>query len=331
MAERPLTLAFIGCGYATRIHSGTLRRFDGLRRIYASRSAERAREAADTYRGDGALGSYEEAFGDPAIDAVVLATPPATHAELALAALASGKHVVVEKPPFLDSAEMERVQRAASEADRRVMVAENYFYKPLLGRLRELLADDAVGEPLFVHLCALKSQRVAGHDWRADPELAGGGALFEGGIHWVSLAASLGLDLVRVDALRPGAGEGPERSLLVTLEYAQGAVGALYHSWEVPSLFKGLRLSRVWGREGSITFESNGLFVIVRGRRKKIVFPGLRDIAGYRAMWSDFLACLRSGSEPAYTLDHAARDLRLVESATAAAGRRLETRKEIEP
>lgn len=321
MSRDTLNLAMIGCGHATRLHSKTLGRHSGVRRFYASRSPERAREANADHGGAGEFGSYEEAFESPDVGAVVIATPPSTHAELALAALAAGKHVVVEKPPFLTSDELARVAGAASEAGRRVMVAENYFYKPLVGCLRELLEQEVIGEPLLLHLRALKQQEVPDDDWRGEGALAGGGALFEGGIHWISLAASIGLELVEAGGLRPGSRSGLERSLLVTLRYREGAVGALYHSWEVPSLFKGLRISRIWGREGSLTFESNGLFVLVRGRRKRLLFPGLRDIAGYRAMWDDFVSCLRSGAEPRYSIDHAARDLRLVEQALAAAER----------
>ena len=80
------------------------------------------------------------------------------------------------------------------------------------------------------------------------------------------------------------------------------------------------RISRIWGREGSITFESNGIFVFVRGRRKRLLFPGLRDIAGYGAMFDDFLRSMRDDDKPAYDLELAERDLRLVEQAYATAG-----------
>jgi hypothetical protein len=72
-----------------------------------------------------------------------------------------------------------------------------------------------------------------------------------------------------------------------------------------------------------MAFESNGLFVLTWGRRRSLAFPGLRDISGRRAMWTDFVAALRTDSEPRYSLDHARRDLGLVEAvyASAAQGR----------
>ena len=53
--------------------------------------------------------------------------------------------------------------------------------------------------------------------------------------------------------------------MMVAFRYDNDAVGSLYYSREIPSLFRGLRLSKLFGREGIITFESNGLFVLVRG------------------------------------------------------------------
>ncbi|MDP9143469.1 MAG: hypothetical protein M3N43_02030, partial [Actinomycetota bacterium] len=64
------------------------------------------------------------------------------------------------------------------------------------------------------------------------------------------------------------------------------------------------------------TFESNGLFLLQRARRIRLQIPGLRDIKGMRAMFTDFILALRTGAEPAMTLAMARRDLELVEVAT---------------
>jgi predicted dehydrogenase len=241
---------------------------------------------------------------------VLIATPPALHADLALAALRAGKHVVVEKPPFLHSTDFAPVEAAARAAGRRLLVAENYHYKPLARTLRRLLADGVVGEVLFLHVNALKRQVASG--WRAEPELSGGGALFEGGIHWVSFMAHLGLAVREVRGFAP-ASAGVERGVVAVFQYEGGAVGTLFHSWAVPSSFGGVRGSRIYGREGTIAFESNGLAVAVWGRRKRLIFPGVRDLVGRRAMWRDFARTLREGAEPEYDLALARRDLELVE------------------
>lgn len=311
--EAPLRMAFLGCGSATRMHSRTLKSFRGVERRYASRDLARARTFARELGGAGAFGSYDAAIADPDTDLVLIATPPASHLQLTLDALRAGKHVIVEKPPFLASSDFDAVEAAARDAGRHVFVAENYFYKPLAEALRKSIAAGDIGDVRLVTVNALKHQRTA--DWRDEPELAGGGALFEGGIHWVSFMANLGLPVRRAHGFHAGSGDGPDRTTVLVMEYAGGAVGTLHYSWEIASPLRGLRLSAVYGTGGTITFETNGIFLGIRGRRKRLGAPGLRDLLGYRAMFEDFLASVRTGTPPRFDLRLARRDLELVEDA----------------
>jgi hypothetical protein len=89
---------------------------------------------------------------------------------------------------------------------------------------------------------------------------------------------------------------------------------------ETPSPLQGLRVSRVYGREGAIFFESNGLFAAVYARKKKRVYiPGLRDLAGYRAMWRDFAAALAQDREPELDFDTARLDYVYLDAAARSA------------
>ena len=303
---------FLGCGHATRLHSKTLTGFqDKVNCYYASRDIEKAKGYNQKYRGHGYFDSYEAAINDNNIDVVLIATPPVQHLEQTLASLQAGKHVIVEKPPFLKASDFHKIRASEKKNKRKVLVAENYFYKPLAFKLRELISANVVGEILFVHINALKQQTIK--DWRGDAKMTGGGALFEGGIHWINLIANLGLKVKSVHGHRPGPKENAEKSILVAVEYEEGAVGSFYYSWETPSLFKGLRISKIYGREGSITFESNGIFMIVRGKKKRIIFPGLKDIAGYKEMFRDFIESIQHEKEPQFTLDLAEQDLTLIE------------------
>jgi len=316
-----IRLAFLGCGKIARVHAKRLRRHRrDVEVAFASRDAERARRFASELGGS-AYDSYEAAIAADDVDAVAVVTPPSSHLELTLAALAAGKHVVLEKPPLPRAADFAAVAEAAERAGKQVLVAENYRYKPLLRRIRTLLADRMIGDVLFLHVNAIRKQGSPPGDWRHDPGLALGGALYEGGIHWIDFMASLGLGVRRVCGLRPAlaAGHEIERSMLVGFDYAEGAVGTLSYSWEVPATAKGLRLSKIYGREGSITFETNGLWVLCHGRKNRIYIPGLRDLQGYRAMWADFVKVLTTGAPPEMTLADARRDLELVERAYATA------------
>ena len=102
--------------------------------------------------------------------------------------------------------------------------------------------------------------------------------------------------------------------MLVSFLYDNGAAGSLYYSREVPSLFRGLRLSKLFGRDGIITFESNGTVVLVRGEgMPELLFPGFRDIRGYQAMYRDFASAIMTGRNPEMNLDVAIEDQRVME------------------
>ena len=148
--------------------------------------------------------------------------------------------------------------------------------------------------------------------------MAGGDAFFEEGIHWLHLAGSLGPRIVNAHGYRPAPSrEGPDtrvKSMMVAFEYDNGAVGILYYSSEVPSLLRGLRLSKLFGRKGVISFESNGTIMVVRGSGiPRLVFPGFRDIRGYKAMYRDFHRAITTGAAPDMSLERAMEDQRLME------------------
>ena len=315
----PLRLAFLGCGFITGVHSRHVKALGGeIAPSYASRDWRRAEEYRRRFGGVGTYATYGAALEDPAIEAVVVAVPPKFHLELTLAALRAGKHVLVEKPAFVSLQDYETVRVARNAAGRVVMVGENDHYKPLAVTLRRLLRDGAIGEMVFAHFTTLVYRLKAAEDWRNDESMAGGDAFFEEGIHWLHLAGSLGPEIVTAHGYRPYASStGPDRrskSLMVAFEYDNHAVGTIYYSREVPSLLRGLRLSKIFGRDGIITFESNGAFVVARGRGlPRVIVPGVRDIRGYRAMYGDLLRAVRQGTTPEMSLERAMQDHRLMD------------------
>ena len=328
--DRPLRLAFLGCGGVTTKHSKTLKGWKNTELFYASRSEKKAAEFAKRYNGKGFFGSYEAAILSPEIDVVLIATPPDSHLGLALAAVRAGKHVIVEKPPFFKSSDFDLIDAERKKTGVQAMVAENYFYKPLRKKLAAILAAGLIGEVRFMYFNSTKKQTTG--DWR-DEAIAGGGALFEGGIHWINFINNIGLKIKKVTGFRPGqrnlqgfknlggltpsGGLPPplERSMQVVAEYEEGPVATLLYSWELGALLNGIRISRIYGTGGSITLESNGIFIFVRGKKWKFILPGFADIGGSKGMFRDFFRAIRSGEEPEFNFAMAKRDLELVEEA----------------
>lgn len=325
----PLRVAFLGCGFITGVHSRNLARLrSSIVCSYASRDVARAAAYCRLHKGTGSFDSYAGAIADPAVEAVVIAVPPKFHLPLTLEALAAGKHVLVEKPAFLTMADYQAVREARDRAGRVVLVGENDHYKPLAVTLRRLLASGTIGEMILAHFTTLALRLKTADDWRNDEAIAGGDAFFEEGIHWLHIAGSLG-PRIQPDSVRgyrpPPSNGGPDRrpkSMLVAFQYDNGAAGSLYYSREVPSLLKGLRLSKIFGRDGIITFESNGAFLLARGRGlPRLILPGFRDMRGYQAMYRDFHRAVREGTQPEMSLERAIEDQRLMDAVYATLGR----------
>src|SRR5688572_6194358 len=317
--SEPLRIAFLGCGFITRVHSRNLQRFNSeIVCGYASRDKAKAAAFCGEYRGTGSYSDYADAINDPNIDAVVIAVPPRFHLNLTLQALAAGKHVLVEKPAYLTMGDYETVRDARDRAKRVVLVGENDHYKPLAHTLRRLLKDDVIGEMVFGYFSSIVKRLKTADDWRNDESMAGGDAFFEEGIHWLHLAASLGPKITTIRGFRPAPSpEGPDKrikSMMVSFSYDNGAVGSLYYSREIPSMLKGLRLSKLYGRKGIITFESNGLIVFARGHGlPKVILPGFRDMRGYQAMYRDFRSAIAGGTVPEMSLELAIEDQKLMD------------------
>ena len=330
--SQPLRIVFLGCGFITRIHSRHLQYLRSLYTVaYASRDHDKAERYRRRYRGVASYEGYEGAIADPANDAVVVAVPPRWHLDLTLKALAAGKHVLVEKPAFPALADYRTAVAARDAAGRVVIVGENDHYKPAAVYLRKLLRRGTIGDLLFATFNTVANKPKTASDWRNDEAMAGGDAFFEEGIHWLHFAGSLGPTITRIYGFRPppkpeGSDRRP-RSMLAAFEYDSGAAGTVLYSREVPSLLLGLRMSKLYGRKGVISFESNGSIVLVRRWGLSwIAIPGwLQDIRGYRAMYRDFAASIRAGRQPEMSLERAIEDQLLMDqvygSVTRADGR----------
>ncbi|KQP56861.1 Gfo/Idh/MocA family protein [Agreia sp. Leaf283] len=119
------------------------------------------------------------------VDAVYVATPTATHAELAIRALEAGKHVLVEKPIAFTAAEAQAIFAQAESHDRFVMEAMWMKFNPLHVEVVRLIADGLIGEPRFVRAAFGMPFPAGGSRWNAE---LGGSTVLDQGIYPVTLA-----------------------------------------------------------------------------------------------------------------------------------------------
>jgi predicted dehydrogenase len=150
IAADELRIGVVGCGYWGAKHVRVLSSLTGVAEVALIEPNAHSREVlsaafptASTY------GSLDAAL--PNVDAVVIATPPATHTDLALQALRSGKHVLVEKPLATTSAEARSIVDEANRSDRVLMVGHTFEFNPAVQELRRRLDQDELGNVYYIH------------------------------------------------------------------------------------------------------------------------------------------------------------------------------------
>jgi len=149
----------VGCGHWGK---NLARNFAGLGHLYAicESDAQRLKTFASLYPEARAFGSLEDAISDPAVDALVLATPAEEHCRMALAALSRGKDVFVEKPLALDwEAGMEMVETAERHG-RILMVGHLLRYHPAILKIQELLAAGTIGRIEYIYSNRLSMGKI---------------------------------------------------------------------------------------------------------------------------------------------------------------------------
>ncbi|MDN5914089.1 MAG: Gfo/Idh/MocA family oxidoreductase [Pseudonocardia sp.] len=118
---------------------------------------ERLVEAASRHPGIRIAGSLEECLDE--VDAVVVATPPGSHAAVALTAIQAGKHVLVEKPLTTSVSEGELLVESAGNENVRLMVGHTFEYNPAVWKLREIVRSGVLGRVLYVDTARLSLGR----------------------------------------------------------------------------------------------------------------------------------------------------------------------------
>lgn len=230
-APTVLRVGLVGCGGFARFAVGQYRRLPGvsIECVADVQPAAAERAAAEL---DAAVLPPAEVLAHPAIDLVYIATPPACHFEQAAAALAAGKHVLVEKPLATTLDDARALERLATE--RELVCVANLLerYCPLAETIRRLLASGLLGDlihGLFVNEAA--DEGLGRGHWFWDRSMSGG-IFVEHGVHFFDLVASWlgpGRVVTAARSVRPAGGSGiangddgggTEEQALCTCRYA---------------------------------------------------------------------------------------------------------------
>ncbi|GCE08984.1 Gfo/Idh/MocA family protein [Dictyobacter aurantiacus] len=161
-----------------------------------------AQQRAQEYGVEHVYTRYQDLLARPDIDAVVIATPTVMHAPIALAAIAAGKHLLVEKQLAMNYAEAVQMYEAARKAGVQTMTAFTYRFVPGMRYLKHLLRRGDIGTPRHVRVARLQEFRDTSLGWRQKRELAGSGEIGDMGAHRIDFCLDLIGPIERVAGLK---------------------------------------------------------------------------------------------------------------------------------
>lgn len=165
MSTRTLNIGLIGSGFMGQAHADAFRRAGMLYRdlparphfyMLADANDALAADAAARFGFERSTGDWRALVNDPAIDVVDITSPNAMHKEMALAAIAAGKHVYCEKPLSVTLAEAEEMAVAARQAGVKTMVAFNNIKTPAAMLAKQLIDRGEIGAPMRFRGCSAK-------------------------------------------------------------------------------------------------------------------------------------------------------------------------------
>lgn len=193
-----MNVALIGCG---TVGAKRARYLAGARLLHCvDLDAARAAQLATPYNGCACGSDWREPLARSDVAAVIVATPPDVQARIVRAAVAAGKHVLVEKPAARHADELAGLPQLAAEHGVRVRVGFNHRFHRAFRQARQLVDSSALGPLMYVRARYGHGGRPGyASEWRAQPHRSGGGELIDQGVHLIDLARWFLGDFVEVD------------------------------------------------------------------------------------------------------------------------------------
>jgi predicted dehydrogenase len=310
---RDIGIGVIGTGFMGKAHTFAYRAAGGIfpgslqpvLQTVADINSGAAQQAAKQFGFKSWTTDWRELLANPAIEIISITTPNATHKEMALAALAAGKHVHCEKPIAPDATTAQEMARAAQASGLVTQVGYNYIKNPILKLAREMVANGELGEITGfhgIHAEDYMADSEVPYNWRVDRS-GGAGAVADLGSHIVGMArfllgpiSEVNADLETVVKSRPAAPGSSERRAVevddiarLTVRFARGCGGTIEANWVAT------------GRKMQLGFElhgSKGTLVYTQERLNELLFYP----AGGNPQTSGFVRIESGPQHPPYGL-----------------------------
>ena len=298
-SQRKIRLGIVGTGLAVKkLHWPALVKLPD--RFVVVAFANRTRATAEQFAAlaripmDGYTPDYQELLRRDDVDAVLVCVPIPRLLPIARESLATGKHVICEKPPGVDLAEARQFLDLVDQHPRqKFMMTENFFYRDDLRLARSLLDEGAIGRPQlvlekWVHQLVPTPGDYSSTPWRYKPAYRGG-PLQDGGVHSIATVRLLGGDITSLYARTEWANKTMDAPsvMAMTFGFASGASGNCVWGFLGNPVLDEVRDTRLYGTEGAL-ISSRGQVRLIRADGSIEEYRVEPFDTGHYNMWLNF-------------------------------------------
>ena len=318
-----MKFGIIGCGLIGWKRASVIRGKNSVE-VAADIKIERAKELAAEFDIKKTTDDPDRVVSNPDVDAVIVATTHDVLAKIALKAIEAGKHVLIEKPGARNADELIPVIEAAKKKNVTVKIGFNHRFHPGLQKAKSIVDSGDLGPLMFIRGRYGHGGRLGYEkEWRAQPEISGGGELLDQGVHLIDLSRWF------LGELSPAGGSlntyfwdmQVDDNAFILLKTAQDQVAWLHATW---TEWKNMFSFEIYGKKGKLHIEGLGgsygterltyyrmLPEMGPPETEMYEFPG-EDLS-WKLEFDDFCESVASGSKPCGNLEDAAAALSIID------------------
>ncbi|MEM0131941.1 MAG: Gfo/Idh/MocA family oxidoreductase [Saccharolobus sp.] len=243
-----MKLAVVGCNGFGKIHLKAIRNIGNVEYYVFSRNEDNARECMKEFGAKGYFINYEDILNSD-VDIIDLVVSHDQHYQMGIKALKAGKHLMLEKPIARNIKEAQALIDTAKETGLKFMVLEQFFFDSSVRKAIEILPK--IGKISLIIVRSTHLNQPKG--WRREKEKMGGGALIDGGVHFINTLLNLGGEYESVKALcgKYFSGIEAEDTTVASFKFKNNALGLLIYSWSAPKAPR-LPAFEIYGENGSL-------------------------------------------------------------------------------
>jgi predicted dehydrogenase len=272
--------------------------------------------------------SVEALVSSAEVDAVFIVSANAQHHAETLVAAAAKKHVLVEKPMAVSIAQAEEMAVACRTAGVKLMVGHMLRFSPLVRRMKEIVSSGLIGDITFAQSHFIYDVKQSQRKWVLDRQEAGGGPLFDIGIHCLdTMRFVLGDDTVTAvrSLMKPERSSGQvETTNVLSLQFSKGTLATIYSSYETPYRQGYIEFFGTKGSVSAFQFTPSNTETEIElkfgsgGRIDRIEKEQFRVPDLYIMEVEEFSRSIIEGDEPSVSLDQSLHNQAILEKAVNA-------------